>query len=226
MKMPLLSLGTAIAIGLLGLTAGAKETIDVYNLTMQLRVPQVVDNMQSTGKRVYKLQKITGQLFVYYESTDECQAKAVELGNLVNKSFKVGGKNVTYESFPDFDSGVPRIWNAIGSNKTLVFNKSSVCFSAELEPNYALTDPGNDNSFVLVFAGSGTMSKKTIDGWKIKFPTSVSGYVAGTQGCACHDYGHVSPTRVIGKYGVTDSVVDVASVYGTWRAKYSHRIQK
>ena len=132
MKMPLLSLGTAIAIGLLGLTAGAKETIDVYNLTMQLRVPQVVDNMQSTGKRVYKLQKITGQLFVYYESIDECQARAVELGNLVNKSFKVGGKNVTYESFPDFDSGIPRIWNAIGSNKTLVFNKSSVCFSAEL----------------------------------------------------------------------------------------------
>lgn len=160
---------------------------------------------------------------VHYDS-DTYAASSIEIDNLVNKSYKVGGKNVTYKVVEDGYLSVPQIWNAIGSNKTLVFNKSSVCFNLYLEPSYALKDASNDNSLILVFSGGKTMAtKKMSDGTKYKFPTSISGYVTGTQGCACYDYGHVSPTRVIGAYGATDNVVDVAAVWGTWKATFSQR---
>ena len=141
------------------------------------------------------LQKITGRLLVYYDNESKA-AEAIELSNLVNLSYKVGGKNVKYKALSDGYIGVPQIWNAIGSNKTLVFTKSSVCFNAELEPSYALGEPNNNNSLILVFSGASTLSTKKLScGVKIKFPTTVSDHVVGTQGCGCHDYGHVSPTR-------------------------------
>ena len=225
MKTPhMLSLIVALCL-VSGSSSPDKQIVDIYNLTMQLKVPQVVENTQSLGKRLYRTQKITGNLLVHYD-IDQESVEMIELTNLTNHSFKVGGKKVTYKALPDFESMVPCIWNAIGSNKTLVFNKSSVCFSAELEPSYALSEPDNDNSLILVFSGNGAMVKKTIDGIKTKFPVVISGYAAGTQGCGCHDYGHLSPTRTIGPYGATSNAVDIASIYGTWKAKFSHRIQK
>ena len=48
---------------------------------------------------------------------------------------------------------------------------------------------------------------------------TLSGYAAGTIGCGCMAYGHVSPTRMLGFWGATDIVDDVAAVHGTWTAK-------
>ena len=223
----LLSLGIVLATSIFAATSSlAKQVVDVYSLQIALKVPQVVDNTQSLGKRVYKLQKITGRLLVYYDGETEA-AEAIELVDLVNLSYKVGGKNVKYKALEDGYVGVPQIWNAIGSNKTLVFNKSSVCFNAELEPSYSLGEPNNDNSLILVFSGASTLATKKLScGVKIKFLTTVGGYVVGTQGCGCHDYGHVSPTRSLGLYGPTDQVVDIAAVWGTWKAKFQYRTEK
>ena len=223
----LLSLGIVLATSIFAATSSlAKQVVDVYSLQIALKVPQVVDNIQSLGKRVYKLQKITGRLLVYYDGETEA-AKAIELVDLVNLSYKVGGKNVKYKALEDGYVGVPQIWNAIGSNKTLVFNKSSVCFNAELEPSYTIGEPNNDNSLILVFSGASTLATKKLScGVKIKFLTTVGGYVVGTQGCGCHDYGHVSPTRSLGLYGPTDQVVDIAAVWGTWKAKFQYRTEK
>ena len=223
----LLSIGIVLATSIFAATSSlAKQVVDVYSLQIALKVPQVVDNTQSLGKRVYKLQKITGRLLVYYDSETKA-AEAIELVDLVNLSYKVGGKNVKYKALEDGYVGVPQIWNAIGSNKTLVFNKSSVCFNAELEPSYAIGEPNNDNSLILVFSGASTLATKKLScGVKIKFLTTVGGYVVGTQGCGCHDYGHVSPTRSLGLYGPTDQVVDIAAVWGTWKAKFQYRTEK
>lgn len=219
----LLSLGI-VAMAFISGAAIKCEIVDVYTLQISLRVPQVVDNNQSLGKRVYKTQKITGRIIVKYDS-ETSAAESLELDQLVNKSFKVGGQYVKYKYLENSSIfGIPQIWNAIGSNKTLIFNKSSVCFYAELEPSYALSEANNDNSLILVFSGGGSMSTKNMgDGTKYKFPTSISGYVTGTQGCGCHDYGHLSPTRVLGAYGATSQAVDIASVWGIWKAKFSYR---
>ena len=208
----LLSLGI-VAMAFISGAAIKHEIVDVYTLQISLRVPQVVDNMQSLGKRTYKMQKITGRILVHYD-IETGLASSLNLDQLVNESFKVGGQYVKYKHLDNSSIfGIPQIWNAIGSNKTLIFNKSSVCFCAELEPSYILSEANNDNSLILIFSGGSSMSSKNIDGIKVKFPISISGYVVGTQGCGCHDYRHVSPNRVIGIYGASEQVVDIASVW-------------
>lgn len=79
MKKTQLLLGTATMAFLIfiGLNIFARQTVDVYDITMQLKVPQVVDNSRSLGKRVYKLQKITGRLLVYYDDSGEGEVKAL-----------------------------------------------------------------------------------------------------------------------------------------------------
>ena len=218
----LLSLGI-VAMTLISGAAIKREIVDVYTLQILLRVPQVINNMQSLGKRIYKVQKITGRILVHYDAETDL-ASSLELDQLVNKSFKVREQYVRYTYLKnDSMFGIPQIWNAVGNNKTLVFNKSSVCFTAELEPSYALSEANNDNSLILIFSGSGSMISKKIDGIKTRFPISISGYVTGTQGCGCHDYGHLSPTRVIGIYGASEQAIDIASVWGTWKAKFIYR---
>lgn len=215
-----------VAVLLLGLSSLANQTVDVYQLTVYLKVPQVVDNSQSLGKREYQRQKITGNLLIYYDN-DTSAASAIQLESLVNDTFKVAGQKVRYKAVEDAYIGIPQIWNAIGSNKTGIFGKSSICFNAELEPSYALTQANSDNSLMLVFAGtSALVNKKLSRGQKYKFLKSVTGIVVGTQGCGCHDYGHRSPTRVLGLYGPTDQAVDIAAVRGTWKATFKHRTSR
>lgn len=43
---------------------------------------------------------------VHYDS-DTCAASSIEIDNLVNKSYKVGGKNVTYKVVEDGYLSVP-----------------------------------------------------------------------------------------------------------------------
>lgn len=182
------------------LAATASAVTDVYRLKMSLKVPQVINNNQSRGKRVYQRQSIKGYLKVTY--TDE-ELPKLEVVELENNTFKVGGRYVTYKV--DVTSAV---WNLIGSNATGKFKSPSVCFSIEAQPSYVFAyEPTNDNSLILTLSGRGS-SRKVI-----------SGYASGTLGCGCHDYGHVSPTRVMGVCGPTDWVQDMAAVYGTWKIK-------
>jgi len=165
----------------------------VYDVTMHLRVPAIVDNMQSLGRRVYKTQLLKGQMTV--KDTD--REPDVTFTTLENRSHKVGLRYVSY------DVGVDKVgWHAVGDNRTGVFRKASVFLSVEATPSYALAD-GEDNTLILTLAGCGATDR------------AISGYATGQLGCGCYAYGHVSPTRIYG----TCTVVDTAAVWGTWRAR-------
>ena len=67
-KKHLLSLGIALATSISSSGLQATQVVDVYNLQISLKVPQVIDNMSSLGKRAYKTQKISGRLLIFYDS--------------------------------------------------------------------------------------------------------------------------------------------------------------
>lgn len=169
---------------------------DVYRFKAALHVPRVYDNTQSLGRRKYQTQKLEGVLRV---TPVEGREPKIELA-LTNKTHKVGGSPVTYETDV---SGV--LWHVIGSNKTGVFKTPSVKFSVDANPSYNIGDDEPDNTLILTFAGKGTSWKR------------LSGYAAGQLGCGCYAYGHTSPTRLL--YDLC-MVVDTAAAWGTWSAKY------
>ena len=140
----------------------------------------------------------------------------VKFTNMVNKTHKMSnGNNVAYNAILDTNATWPR-FNAIGSNKTKKFKTSSICFSLAAEPSYNIGEFDEDNALYIMLAGKGTFSSK------IKNLNYASGYLAGTLGCGCMAYGHVSPTRQIGYFGpINDDVDDVAAVYGRWSIKYN-----
>lgn len=178
-------------LALLPFAAFAKTS--VYDVTMHLRVPAIVDNMQSLGRRVYKAQLLKGQMTV----RDTGWEPDVTFTALENRSHKVSLRYVSYDVIVDKVG-----WHAIGDNRLDRFKKASVFLSLEATPSYALAD-GEDNTLILTLAGRGTTDRM------------LSGYAAGQLGCGCYAYGHISPTRIYG----TDNVVDTAAVYGTWRAR-------
>lgn len=51
---------------------------------------------------------------------------------------------------------------------------------------------------------------------------TIKGSVKGQIGCGCRAYGHLSPTRVWLGF-VSDYVVDVAPLYGTFSAQFLSR---
>lgn len=194
-----------LAVAFFALASVAFAVTDVYSFTMNLQIPQVVNNSESMGKRVYKRQKLTGTLLVKYFDDDMAE---VTVTNLVNKSFKAFGKNVTYDTETYYT-----VWNLIGNNATGVFKQPSVHLEAEAQPSYvAGYEPDNDNSLIISLSGKGSSKKR------------MTGYVTGTLGCGCTVYGHKSPTRVMGAYGPLPIVHDVASIYGTWTAKLKNTI--
>lgn len=167
-----------------------------YDLAMTLKVPVIVDNTQSLGKRVYKTQKIRGRVAVVHdERGGEPEVVFLEL---VNKSHRLSnGQYVTY------DVSVERVgWHAVGDNGRNVFRKPSVFLTIEATPSYALAD-GEDNTLIVTLAGGGLSAAR------------ISGSVAGQLGCGCYAYGHISPTRIMG----TDLVVDTAATWGSFKMK-------
>lgn len=193
------------------------SVVDSYEIKMTLKVPQVVDNMESMGYRKNKTQRIKGFMYVMYYSDG---TTGYSFGELTNCDYKVGGSRVTYQAEVDENALYPR-WNYIGNNARGIFKTPSVCFSVVAYPSYAKSDPEMDNSLYLTLAGSGTTCLKN----GARVPYCISGYVAGTQGCGCTDYGHVSPTRRIGAYGaLCGAVDDVAAVYGRWSLKFKGRV--
>lgn len=214
--MKLLSLVSAV----LAFSSVMSTTItDVYDFKMSVKVPRVYNNMASLGYRKYQHQRIVGEMRVVYD-TENPFAPTVVLTNLVNKTHKVSGVCVKYTCEPS--SGVR--WAYLGDNKTGIFKTPSVSFAAELYPDYNVQQTvDEDNSMFVSFAGLGSSSTSYSyrNCANTRTVRLLHGYVTGTIGCGCHDYGHLSPTRVIWAYWpLTDVVTDVASVYGTWTAKF------
>jgi hypothetical protein len=106
----------------------------------------------------------------------------------------------------------------IGNNKTGKFKTATVAFALAAEPSYNIGQFDEETSLYLTLAGKGILGKNGI-------MTKASGYASGTLGCGCRAYGHVSPTRNLSWRGASNEVVDIAAVYGTWKIKYSSRIQ-
>lgn len=132
----------------------------------------------------------------------------------MNKTQKLSSGNaLTYDIFLEKDVVWP-CFVAIGSNKTGKFGTASVAFYIAAEPNYTLGDePTEDNSLYLMLSGKGVFESLK-KGGALK---SVSGQAAGKMGCGCAEYGHKSPTRMIGVNGpIYSQVSDIAAVYGTW----------
>ena len=194
-----------------------------YKVKMYLNIPQVVDNMSSLGKRVYKREKITGWLGLVYDLDEEYEYGStmphVRFYGLENKTVKTStGGMVSYEGYENSDAMITR-FNYIGDNKNEVFSKVAWNFAADLAPSYKKGEiVTEDNSLYLFLAGKGS-SKNSKYG---RFVYRLDGYVAGTQGCACAEYGHKSPTRLSKSFGVSGIVVDVASVWGHMKATWSY----
>lgn len=197
----------AILLALLAGTAAAYT--DVYELKMSMMVPRVYDNTGSLGYRQYQTQTVVAQLRVEHGDGGE---PSITIPWAENRKHKVGGRCVTYE--PTEAEGV--VWHAIGSNRTGEFRTGSLKFELDLNPSYNVGDDEPDNALILTLSGSGNVSS---DG-RLK---RANGYLAGQIGCGCSAYGHVSPTRVLGPFGATGQVVDIAAVHGHWRLKWLSR---
>ena len=141
--------------------------------------------------------------------------ESVEFRDFVNKTHRMSdGRNVRYSVTLEQDILFPR-FNLIGNNRTGVFKTPSVSFYISAEPTYSIGAVNEDNSLYVLLSGSGKTNTKGVK--------SLQGAVSGTIGCGCQDYGHVSPTRVIGLGGASQLVDDVASVFGTWKAQINTR---
>lgn len=190
---------------------------DEYSFKMSLRVPQVVNNSTSKGKRVYKRQKIYGVMYVEYMADGSYE---ISFGELHNKNFKVAGQSVRYNTIVMGNDLIPGCFNYVGNNATGMFKQSTLCFSVQMEPSYAIGVPDNDNSIYVTCAARG--STKLHNG--VRIPLRFSGMAAGTQGCSCSAYGHISPTRAASLRGPTDKVEDAAATFGKWTAKWQRRV--
>lgn len=195
--------------------AVGRTVVDVYAFSALLHVPQVINNSDSKGVRVYRTQRLKGELRISYRDSETAE---IELQGTRNMTFKVAGANVTYTT-DILDTPIAPLLAYIGNNKTSVFKTATICFAMEALPSYVSCEPDSDNSFYLTFAGRGMTTARIREGSCL--PKTFMGNVAGSQGCGCSWYGHVSPTRAAGVAGPTNIVIDVAAVYGTWRATYS-----
>ena len=148
---------------------------------------------------------------MFYRDDGQVKVKVV---NLVNKTHKINGKRITYEFQEPFDGKEPLVV-AVGSNKTLKFNRGAINLSFVADPSYNIGGVDEDNTLVLTLSGKGTV----IDNKKLQ---SLRGSVTGQIGCGCMAYGHVSPTRTYHKF-VTKEVQDVAPLYGTFKATFKGR---
>lgn len=207
-------IGKILLLSLLTVAECVASTVDVYDFTAKLKVPRVYDNTMSTGYRKYQWQTIKGKMLVSFGGEEfGCSMSFIDC---YNKTHKVNGVNVTYEVEVNDDVSYHR-WNVIGHNGNLNFTTPSISFALKMEPSYAIGEPHEDNSLYLMLSGTG----KCMDYQGASVTKYVKGNVAGTIGCGCADYGHTSPTRMMGECGYTSFVDDVCGVFGTFILKYN-----
>jgi len=217
--MKLLKIIMASMTLLIAGTCDAKNTVDTYKFTMTLKVPRIYNNTESLGYRKYNRQKITGFLKITYK---DYQKPKFEIVQLVNKTHKINGTNITYTVTVDNNGEhvYPKL-NYIGDNKTGVFKKASTIFYFDADPSYNIGADEPDNTLLITLSGSGNSKYKK--NYRAQIINTLGGTVAGAIGCGCRAYGHVSPTRVAGPNGPTDMVDDIATVEGTWKAVFYSR---
>ena len=195
----------------------AISRIDTFELKMKVRVPRVYDNTHSLGYRKYQWQTIVGPMKLVWK--DGQDTPDVEFGTLTNKTHKLSNKkNINYSVMLDENTMYSR-FNAVGSNMKHQFKTAAINFAIIADPvSYAVwEDPDEDNSLLLTLAGAGNIVTKK----GITRLNNASGSLAGTLGCGCKEYGHTSPTRVLGENGpICDDIDDVAAAYGTWSMKW------
>ena len=173
------------------------DVTDVYEIKMSLRIPAIVDNMQSQGRRVYKLQQLRGTMEIHYSGKNG-DTVSFSLPALSNLTYKIRDVCVSYET----TLGEDIVWTAIGNNKTDSFKQATLRLDIDANPSYNIGDDEPDNTLIA-----------TVSCYGSQFGV-MRGNAAGQLGCGCHAYGHVSPTRAIGAQGATDKVVDIAACMG------------
>ena len=191
---------------------------DVYDFSLRLNVPQVLNNATSRGVRKYKPQTIKGLMYIKWLPNGSFK---IEFEDLYNKNFKVGGSNVRYTGYEDRNIVYTR-YNYIGNNATESFKTPCICFYLELEPSYAIGGNNEDNSFYVLLSGKGSSTFQSKLGSRIA--KKFTGYASGTQGCGCAAYTHKSPTRGATICGPMGDVSDVVSTWGRWTAKFRKRV--
>ena len=214
-KICLLSLVTCIVF------AGIANVVDQYQLDMLLKIPRVYDNNNSLGYRKLQAQRLRGVLNIEY--IDGEMLPRISIEQLVNKTHKLAnGASVKYECFKE-DDQIDRLMY-IGSNKKNIFKTPGMTISFVAQPSYALSYAQEDNSLYIQLSGYGKTSKTL--SYHSQVPSRMLGYVTGNIGCGCSDYGHTSPTRLIGPYSFIDIPIDVAPIYGKWKMKFIRRTIK
>lgn len=191
------------------------SAVDVYDFKARVNIARVYANSDSLGYRKFQKQTLEGRIEIEYG--EEFQP-SISLVGLVNKTHKVNGENVTYKCLTN-DERLYRRMNFIGSNKTGKFRTPAICLFVEAYPSYAVESQDEDNSLYFVMSGKG--SSTTCMGARI--PKTIIGKIAGTIGCGCKGYRHISPTRVLGKCGVSELVDDVCPLDGTFKMKYNKK---
>lgn len=224
---------------------------DVYDFRMSVQTPRIYNNTESLGYRKYQSQTIKGHMCISYSpkvlDDDYSKRPIIWFLDLTNQTHKINGAKIGYSCEVDTygDMGPMTRVNVIGDNKKNEFNTASVCFYMDAMPDYSKGEDDEDNSLLITLGGKGTTSLKTVYGYeeyqycscgklrtvkrrivlgKYRYIQSLNGGFGGTLGCGCTAYGHKSPTRVMGALGATESVDDVAAVYGTWSATYNAKL--
>ena len=199
------------------------EVVDVYDFKMSLKIPRIYNNSSSLGYRKYQIQTIKGYLIFSYRNRNSIPL--ISVCSLYNKTHKINGNSITYECEVDNEGDYfyPRI-SYVGNNRLNKFTIPNICFYLIAEPDYNIADKvDEDNSLYIMLSGIGTSYKPT--GYNSQVIRTLSGSVSGTIGCGCQAYGHISPTRLVTVDGAGD-VTDVASVYGTWKAKWKKTMSR
>ena len=168
-----------------------------YKVTMHMRIPMVYDNSESKSYRRMNHQTIKGEIIVDTKTTGDSHEPTINACSFYNRTHRINGKYVTYES----DDAYRVAWRYIGNNKTGKFKHTCLAFSLILNPSYNIGEETPENTLSIDLSGYGSSKKR------------ISGKVTGTVGCVCGEYGHVSPTRTI-----DGEVNDICPTYGTFKA--------
>lgn len=138
----------------------------------------------------------------------------MKVNSLVNRTHRINGTPISYECYEYPYDYHDALVVGIGNNRTGRFNQGGAEFAFQADPSYNIGAVDEDNTLILELSGYGVLKGDILK--------SIKGAVKGQIGCGCQEYGHVSPTRLFLGF-LTDSVVDVAPLYGTFSATFKNR---
>ena len=131
---------------------------------------------------------------------------------LTNRTHRINGKNITYVCHPDDEH--QNLVVAVVSNRTMKFGQGGIDIAFIADPSYNIGGVEEDNTLMLRLVGMGSITSDRL--------RTLRGSATGRIGCGCHAYGHISPTRIWHSF-LTEIVVDVAPMYGSFTARFKGR---